>query len=455
MIADRVLIVDDEEKIRKIFSRLLTDEGYRVKAVDSGTSALKVFPVFKPHLVLLDQNMPGLNGIETLMRIREQYPETVVIIITAYGAVSLAVEAIKKGAYDYLEKPVDNDKMLLLLQRAADHHRMNAELKRLRHKLNAPFSFDHIVAASYEMKQVIEQARCVCETDATVMITGESGVGKEVIASAIHHNSNRGKKQMIAVNCGAIPMTLIESELFGHEKGAFTDARWTKPGKFEQANESTLFLDEIAELPSDAQVKLLRVLEEKKLTRLGGKAAIPVDVRIISATNKNLEEKVQQGSFRLDLLYRLNIFTISIPPLRERKEDIPLLAELFLRNYNDQLKLKVNNITESAMKQLCSYTWPGNVRDLQNALQSAMLIARSGSITIGHLPLRIKGYDHSDDVDMHSGLDANIRRQNEKTEIGLIREALRSCSYNRTETARRLRISRKTLFNKMKKYRLG
>ena len=259
---------------------------------------------------------------------------------------------------------------------------------------------------------------------------------------------------MVSINCGAIPMTLIESELFGYVRGAFTDARESKQGKFEQADTGSLFLDEIGELPLDAQVKLLRVLEDRQISPLGARKAIPVDVRIISASNRNLEDKVQKGEFRLDLLYRLNVFTINIPPLRERKEDIPILTEVFINQYNEHLGLRINNISNEAMKHLQGYDWPGNIRDLQNAVQSAMILAKSGAITVEHLPLRIRGYDKDISTEMNivEGLEQNIKQVSVKAEKEIILEALQTCRYNRTETAKLLKISRKTLFNKMKQY---
>ncbi len=452
MIADKILIVDDEDNIRKIFSKILTDEGFTVKTAENGMKALKVTAQFHPHIVLMDQNMPGSNGIETMSKIKEKYPGIIVIIITAHGEISLAVEAVKNGAYDYLEKPVDNDHLLLLVERAANHYQIQSELTRVKSKLKEYNSLGHIVSASDGMKQIISLVKAVCETDATVLITGESGTGKEVIANAIHQSSPRRNKPFIAVNCGAIPMSLIESELFGHEKGAFTDALEARQGKFEQAHGGTLFLDELGELPLDAQVKLLRVLEDKLVSKVGGKKSIPVDVRIISATNNNLEEKVQQGEFRLDLLYRLNIFTINMPPLRERKEDIPVLCEYFIQQYNEQMKLGVVNISAGALNKLVAYNWPGNVRDLQNAIQSALILAKSGTITCDHLPGRIKGYDAEPSGNNEQGLDDNIKSLNEKMEKEIIMKALQKFNYNKSDTAKYLKISRKTLFNKMKKY---
>jgi DNA-binding NtrC family response regulator len=456
MIKSKILIVDDEEKIRKILTRLLEDEDYRIKSVENGNRAIMAATTFQPDLILMDQNMPGKNGIETMITIKEKFPMVTVIIITAYGEVSLAVEAIKNGAYDYLEKPFDNDKLLMLIKRAIEHKRMSEELQTLKHAVAARKSFDQLIGISEKMNKVIAQAQCVVGTDASVLLQGESGTGKEVIANAIHLASKRKNEPIVAVNCGAIPHGLIESELFGHEKGAFTDAREAKPGKFEQANGGTLFLDELGELPLDAQVKLLRVLEDKKVTRVGGIKPIPVDVRIISATNKNLEERVQKGDFRLDLYYRLNVFSIVIPPLRERKEDIPLLIDHFINVYNKELNTKIQNLSSQALELLAYYPWPGNVRDLQNCIQSAMILAREGTLTTEHLPMRIKGYHvYEPEVTMaDAGLDKNIKYINARLEKELIIDALAKTNYSRTETAKLLKISRKTLFNKMKEYDL-
>lgn len=452
----KILIVDDEEKIRKILIRLLEDEDYRVKSAENGSKALILATSFRPHVVLMDQNMPGKNGIEIMRAIKEKSPDTIVIIITAFGEVSMAVEAIKIGAYDYLEKPFDNDRLLILIRRALEHQRLSAELNSLKKEVATRKSFDQIIAASSAMKQVILQAQRVVETDASVLLQGESGTGKEVLANAIHLAGQRKDAPLIIVNCGAIPLTLIESELFGHEKGAYTDAKEWKPGKFEQADGGTLFLDELGELPLDAQVKLLRVLEEKKVTRIGGTRPIHVNVRIISATNSNLEEKVQKGLFRLDLYYRLNVFSIMIPPLRERKEDIPLLIDHFMVCYNKELNMEIRNLSAQAANILLNYPWPGNVRELQNCLQSAMILAREGTLTTEHLPMRIKGY-HAQEPDKSlsdKGLDENLRNISARLEKELIMDALARTNYSRTETAKLLKISRKTLFNKMRLYDL-
>jgi DNA-binding NtrC family response regulator len=444
----KILIADDEASIRKVMSLLLREEGYEVMAVENGQEAVEALPSFRPDVVLLDQQMPVLNGMETFEAIKKQFPEQVVIFITAYGSISLAVDTVKKGAYDFIEKPFDNDDLLLKVKRATDHCRMQGEIRTLKTRLqpgNHP-----IIGENNGLRQVIARIKRVAATNATVLIHGESGTGKELIAQAVHHNSNRASGPFVAVNCGAIPLTLMESELFGHEKGAFTDAKEMQPGTFERASGGTLFLDEIGELPLDAQVKLLRVLEEKRITRIGGKKSIPVDVRIVTATNRNLEEEVQKGTFRLDLLYRLNIFTVTIPPLRERKEDIPLLVDFFIAKHNKALNLSINSISRPAMEKITSYDWPGNVRDLENAIQSAMILTPDGTIQTEHLPLRVKGYDQTEPL---PAIEPNsIKEINAQTEKDLILDTLKKYNYNRTLTAEALNISRKTLFNKMKRY---
>jgi transcriptional regulator with PAS, ATPase and Fis domain len=299
------------------------------------------------------------------------------------------------------------------------------------------------------------QVHKVAATSATVLILGESGVGKELIARSVHNFSPRADKQLITLNCGAIPLSLIESELFGHEKGAFTDAKERHQGAFEQADGGTLFLDEIGELPLEAQVKLLRALENRTIVRVGGKKNIAVDIRIIAATNRNLEEKVRQGVFRLDLLYRLNVFTIQVPPLRERRDDIPLLIDFFISKYNRLLGVNVTGITQRAVNKLTQYEWPGNIRDLENAIQSAMILSQNDVIDVDRLPMRIKGYPISVEAELLDKDETNIiRKTHSAAEKNLIEETLKYCDYNRTLTAKTLNISRKTLFNKMKKYGL-
>jgi DNA-binding NtrC family response regulator len=431
----KLLIVDDEENIRLILESVFTDAGYQVDTAVNGLQAMEKIKSFYPEILLLDKNMPYMSGMETLQRIKKQYPNIVVIMVTAYGDISSAVEAMKMGAYDYIEKPFDNDKMLLLLKRAGEHFRLQSEVLNLQKAVGQKFSFEHIIGNSPALDKALKLAADVCETDASVLILGESGTGKELIAKAIHFNSLRKNNPLITVNCGAIPLQLVESELFGHEKGAFTDAKELKIGKFEQAQGGTLFLDEIGELPLDAQVKLLRVLEDKKISRLGGKKEIEVDIRLISATNNNLFERVQNNTFRLDLFYRINIFVIQLPPLRERSEDIPLLTDHFIQKHNNLLRTKVTGCSRATLSILQAYAWPGNIRDLENAIQSALIVCKTGKILPEHLPARL-GF------------------QKEEKEKASILKALEQCKFNKTDTATCLGISRKTLFNKMKKYGL-
>lgn len=363
----KILIADDEARIRKVIALLLREEGYEVKAVENGQEVINLLPSFQPDVVLLDQQMPVMTGVETLEAIKKLRPNQVVIFVTAFGSVALAVDAVKKGAYDFIEKPFDNDNLVLKVNRAVEHCKLKGEIVTLKKQLNQ--NTIPIIGDNAGLKQIVAQVKRVAETNATVLIHGESGTGKELIARAVHNFSKRAEGPFIAVNCGAIPLSLMETELFGHEKGAFTDAKEAQPGTFERANGGTLFLDEIGELPMDAQVKLLRVLEEKKITRIGGKKIIPVDVRIVAATNRKLEEEVEKGNFRLDLLYRLNVFTVTIPPLRERKKDIPALVDFFIAKHNKALNLSIQSITQTAMERIQAYEWPGNVRDLENAIQ--------------------------------------------------------------------------------------
>ena len=453
----KILVVDDEKKIRAILSRILSDEGFSVKAVESGEEALNAVDTFSPDLILMDQNMPGIDGIETMVRIKEKIPEVTVIILTAYGSIPLAVEAMKKGAYDYLTKPFDNDELLIVTRRALDHHRLFEEVSHLRKELQEKHSFENIIGVSPLMQRMFNQMRRVCDTSATVLIQGESGTGKELVAKAIHYNSTRKDKPLISVNCGALPFELIESEFFGYEKGAFTDAKERKKGKFELAHEGTIFLDEIGELPVDAQVKLLRVLEEKSVFRIGGKEAIPIDVRIIAATNKNLEEEVDKGRFRLDLLYRLNIFTITVPPLRNRREDIPLLVEHFIKKHNRELDLSIKSISRAAINFLKEYDWPGNVRDLENAVQSAMILAQNDVILLEDVPLRVRGYPEvPPGMEIEKiGLEKSMSQFISKLEKNYITKTLEKYNNNRGKTAEALKVSRKTLFNKMKQYEIS
>lgn len=443
----RILIADDEPRIRRIVSLLLGDAGYEVKTATNGGEAVTLAESFAPDIILLDQQMPVMNGTEAMQRILKKNPEQVIILMTAYGTISLAVEAVKGGAYDFIEKPFDNNELLLKVKNAIGHGALKLQVKQLQQQLDG--GPRPIIGSEGGLKTVMQQLERVAPTEATVLIHGESGTGKELMARAIHRLSRRAQRPFVDTNCGAIPLTLIENELFGHERGAFTDAKEAQPGIFEQADGGTLFLDEVGELPMDAQVKLLRVLEERRVTRIGGTRQRPVDVRIVAATNRNLEEEVRKGNFRLDLLYRLNVFTLELPPLRQRREDIPLLADFFIRKHDRLLSLDVRALTPAAMDHLCAYDWPGNVRDLENAIQSAMILCTDGVIDVPQLPARIRGYE---EADVPLPATGNLRTSSAQTEREVIEKALQQHGGNRTLTAEALGISRKTLFNKMKKY---
>lgn len=454
----KILIADDEAHIRRMISLLLEEEGCEVVTVANGAEALERITSFHPDVVLLDQRMPVMTGVETLEQIRRLRPGQAVIFLTAFGSVALAVDTIKKGACDFIEKPFDNDDLIRKVRRAVALRNRPGDPTAEPHNNQSTESPTSIIGENGGLKQVMSHVKRVARTTATVLINGESGTGKELIARAIHAHSARsgGGRPFVSINCGAIPLSLMENELFGHEKGAFTDAREAQAGTFERANGGTLFLDEIGELPVDAQVKLLRVLEERKIMRIGGKRPVAVDVRIIAATNRNLEEEVRAGRFRLDLLYRLNVFTIHIPPLRERRDDIPLLVDFFIRKHNRALNLSIRSITPSAMESILSCDWPGNVRDLENAIQSGMILTSDGIIHTAHLPLRVKGYEQADTTAiLRTENSGSIREMNAQLEREIILEALQKHNYNRTLTSEALNISRKTLFNKMKRHGLG
>jgi DNA-binding NtrC family response regulator len=451
------MLVDDEDKIRNILSRLLTNEGYKVLAVGNGRQALELYESFNPDIMVLDYKMPGMTGIDLMNEIKKINANQTILFLTAFGNVPLAVEAIKEGAYDFIEKPFDNERFLHTIKKAIENNDLKAKIITLNKQLSEKNAFENIIGNSLKIQQVLAQVNKVAETNATVLLTGESGVGKELVARAIHNSSLRKNNDFIAINCGAIPIQLMESEFFGYEKGAFTDAKESKPGLFELANNGTLFLDEVCELTLDAQVKLLRVLEEKRFFRLGGEKTISVDIRIISATNQNIEEAVKNGNFRLDLLYRLNLFSIIIPPLRERKDDIPLLVDYFITKHNKSLNLNIHNISKKAIDALINYEWPGNIRDLENAVQSAMILCCEGIVDVSHIPSRIKGYVYLNKENDGNNMSINVLGRKDisrKQEIEIINDALTMCKYHKSKTAETLNISRKTLFNKMKRYNL-
>ncbi len=456
----RVLIVDDEKHIRRILSVLLAEHGHEVREAESGEIALAMQPEFRPDIVLLDLSLPGMGGMEVLQQLLGRVPQTDCIMMTAYGTIRSAVEAMHLGAFDYLAKPFDNDELLLIIERALRMRRMNAELEDLRMELEARYGFSEIIGICPPMCEVFRIMAKVAGVDATVLISGESGTGKELVARAIHRRSKRCAGPFVAVNCSAIPQDLIEAEFFGHEKGAFTDARESRAGRFELAEGGSLFLDEVGDLSLEAQAKLLRALQEHEVTRLGGRSPIPVDVRVIAATNKDLERAVPKGEFREDLYWRINVVNIKLPPLRERRPDLPLLIDHLLDRFRRELKLNVKTVSPSARQLMLRYDWPGNVRELENTLCRAMILCDGDALAASDLPPRIRGElsgkEPGGGVEYDSMQLADaVREAIGRLEKMLITSRLARHRGNRTATAESLGISRKTLFNKMREYNLG
>jgi two-component system response regulator PilR (NtrC family) len=379
-------LIDDEPIIHDVLGQLLASEGYQVEISASGEEALEKFREQRYDLVLLDLLMPGLDGLEVLKQIKRIDPEALVIIITAYASVESALTAMKMGAYDYIQKPFKNDELLMTIARALEHRQLQKENVRLRDELKKKFSFSNIIGKSPAMLNVFELIKTAAPTRSTILIQGESGTGKELVARAIHMNSDRAEHPFIVVNSGSLPPDLLESHLFGHVKGAFTGAVADKKGLFEAADRGTIFFDEISSISLETQVKLLRVMQDKEFMRLGGTKTIKVDVRIIAATNTDLEELIQQKLFRKDLFYRLNVIKIELPPLRARKEDIPLLVKHFIDVYNQENNKQIEGVSEEVMEILMDYDWPGNVRELENVVERAVVLSRSNIITRESLP---------------------------------------------------------------------
>jgi len=438
----KILVVDDEAIVRESLGDWLKDVGYQVFTAENGHKALEVIEREKPGIMIADLVMPGMDGIELMKKAKAQQPKIEVIIITAYASIPTAITAMKEGAYDYIEKPFCPERAEFLVEKLAEHQELVEENLSLRQRLEDRYRFENIIAKSSKMQRLIELIKVVGKSNATVLITGESGTGKELVARAIHSQSHRRNKSFVAVSCAALPESLLESELFGHEKGSFTGAYAQKKGKFEFANGGTLFLDEVGEMSANIQVHLLRVLEEKEFTRVGGNEPIRVDVRVLSATNKDLRKTIEKQEFREDLYYRLNVVNIELPPLRERKEDVPLLAGHFLRKFAMENQKEITGFSPEAMELVLYYDWPGNVRELENAIERAVILAKDSIITIADLPQENLSPTYS-----------TVPRKNLKeVEKGHIWKILRETGENYSEAARILGISRMTLYNKAKEY---
>ena len=442
----QILVVDDEKSIQQAF-KLLLDRKYRVHTCDSGKAALQKLEEVEIDIVLLDIMMPEMDGLEVLEKIKQKYPQIEVIMITATKTVETAVQAMKLGAYDYLVKPVDKDDILIAIERTLNKITLEKENFLLKREVNSFYNTGEMIGVSGAMQGVMKSIEKVAESDSTVLLWGESGAGKELAARSIYNHSARRNKPFVAVNCAAIPNDLLESELFGHEKGAFTSADKTYIGKFEFANEGTIFLDEASSLTLPAQAKLLRVLQEKEFTRVGGNRIIKVDVRIISSTNYDLQKAVQEKTFREDLYYRLNVVPIIIPPLRERREDIAPLAEHFLREFNTKLHKGLRVFSAEALKVLTGYEWPGNVRELRNLVERLVVMADSETLDVSDLPIEIlSGGKQSRDP----GALKNLKEAVNEVEKEYIFKCLKKNNFNQTKTAKELGIHRNTLINKIK-----
>jgi|Deesub1362A_J573_1020465.scaffolds.fasta_scaffold00398_3 DNA-binding NtrC family response regulator len=457
----RILIIDDDETVRDVLEGFFTEKGFSVAAVSDGQAGLDLLKEEKFDLYFLDLVMPKMDGLEVLKKASEMNINTPAIVVTAFATVKTAVEAVKLGAFDYITKPFVLDELLLVANRAIDVSKLRKENVRLKKELKHKYKFDMLTGTSPKMLQVYELIEKIADTDTTVLITGESGTGKERVAKTIHFNSSRSQGAFVPVNCAAIPKDLLESELFGHEKGAFTGAINTRIGRFELANGGTIFLDEIGELHPTLQVKLLRVLQEREFERVGGTKTIKVDVRILAATNKDLERATKEGTFREDLYYRLNVIPLHIPPLRKRKEDIPLLIEHFMHEFSRKKRKAPLKITPEAMECLMNYRWPGNVRELENLIERLVILNDTGVVTPEDLPERfhVSGSGHLSVKDgaMHisgivlpkEGVDLNAVLN--EVEKSLILQAMKRVGGVKSKAAALLGLNRTTLIEKMKK----
>ena len=446
-----VLVVDDDHAHRIMLCTLLSGWGYAVEEADDGQTAILKVHGSAFDLILMDIRMIKVSGLEALEEIQNYNPAIPIIIMTAYASVETAVTALKKGAYDYLTKPLDFDELRLVMARAMDHRHLKEENRILKERLGHQFDTQNIIGRSIVMVDLLKTVAQVAPSEATVLVTGESGSGKELIAGAVHYNSPRKDEAFIKMNCAAVTETLLESELFGHEKGAFTGAHRRKEGKFRQADGGSLFLDEVGEMSLSMQVKLLRALQEMEFFRVGGEDLLKVDVRVIAATNKDLLQEIEAGRFREDLYYRLNVVTLTVPSMADRKEDIPLLARHFMERFSQKNRKDIKGFSPHAMDQMLRYGWPGNVRELMNAVERAVVMSRSEYIQPEDLPLELQNLPPENAVDPSLKIpDEGVSL--EKMEKETILKTLASTSGNKSEAARRLGITRKTLRKKLKNY---
>ncbi|MFC1857975.1 sigma-54-dependent transcriptional regulator [Thermodesulfobacteriota bacterium] len=445
----KILVVDDEPSHRVMLEAVLSAEGYEIFQAENGYTAVENVEKQFFDLILMDIRMSKLGGIEALKQIKEISPSIPVIIMTAYASVNTAVEALKSGAYDYLTKPLDIDELKILIAKALRFRQLEEENRYLKDRLEDRFNFANIIGRSQAMEQLFETMSLVAPSDATVLITGESGTGKELIANAVHQNSPRHDKPFIKVNCAALPENLLESELFGHEKGAFTGAQKKRMGRFEMAHRGSIFLDEIAEMSAATQAKILRVLQEQEFEPLGSSDTVKIDTRVIAATNKNLKEEIRDSRFREDLYYRINVVTLDVPPLRERRDDIPPLADFFLKHFAEKNRKTIKGFTPRALDLFMRYEWHGNVRELENLVERAVIMARGNMVTPAEFPDTLKALD---DVNQENAMDLTPGRSLKEVEKEMILRTLKETDGNRTHAANILGISRRTLQLKLKEY---
>jgi two-component system, NtrC family, response regulator AtoC len=445
---ERILIVDDEEQMRDLLVKVLEKHGYQVAVCGNGTEALAFLEKEPMDLVVTDVRMPGMSGMEALRAIKELNPEIVVLIMTAFGSIDQAVQAVKDGAYDYINKPFKIDEMLLTIEKALEERRLRHEVTTLRQELRTRYRFENLIGKSRAMQDVFSLIEQVAGSRSTVMIYGKSGTGKELVAKAVHYNSPRVSKAFVAVNCAAIPSELLESELFGHEKGSFTGAVATKIGKFELATGGSLFLDEVGSMRLDLQAKILRALQEREIERVGGTRTIKIDVRVIAATNRELKKAVDDGTFREDLYYRLNVVPITLPDLKDRQEDIPLLANHFVQKFSQESNPNIHEISKEAMATLLSHSWPGNVRELENVIERAVTLGRGPAIQPADLPPHLAG--GADPLERALAKEATL----EDLERDYISVILRRTKGHQIRAASILGIDRRTLYRKIRRYNL-
>src|SRR5689334_6166683 len=449
----RVLVVDDEENQRLVLRTLLKRQGYEVETAESGEEALALVDTFGPDVVLTDVRMPKMGGLDLLATLQAKGNEATVIVMSAYGNVDDALEAIKAGAYDYVQKPFKHEEIVLTLRKAEEREALRRENRALREEIRKEHQFEQILAKSQAMQEIFKTIAKIADYKTTVLVSGESGTGKELVARALHRRSSRRGGSFVAVNCGAIPENLLESELFGHKKGAFTDANSDRRGLFEEADGGTLFLDEIGELPTSLQVKLLRVLQDETIRRVGEARDMKVDVRIIAATHRDLTAEVKASRFREDLFYRLNVLPIVVPPLRSRREDIALLIDHFVARNNARLGTAIRGVDTEARRLLVEYSWPGNVRELENTIERAMVLSEGDLLVAADLPDRIREVRDPVQVQLSSG-ELSIKKTTRVIEETLIRRALQKTKGNRTRAAEVLELSHRALLYKIKDYKI-